>query len=449
MSEIYNRKVLVVDDQPELLEAYLKILAPSYDEKSLKLAAMEADLFGDIHEEEQELAKKETNYTVVTANQGEMAVSLVKEAAEKKYPFAVAILDVRMPPGIDGITAASRIRKIDPDIEIVFVTAYSDFSRVEIKEIMEAGDFFYLRKPFDADEIKQFAQALSDKWNIYHRLQKSEAILRRQMVDLKQPVEQKYIFENIIGNSDKILDVIKSAEQASLTDDPVLIYGATGTGKEMIAQAIHNNSPRASENFVAINCGAIPANLLESEMFGHEKGVFTTATTRRIGRFEEANKGTLFLDEIGNMPLNLQEKLLQILQKGIIRRLGSNRDIFVDVRIIAATRQDLTKLAEEGKLLQNLFDQCELIIPPLCDRGEDVPLLINYFIKIGNKKLNKQIAGIEKAANDILCNYEYPGNIRELQHIIERAIILCKGNVIGVNELPPKICINPSAKNLP
>lgn len=278
---------------------------------------------------------------------------------------------------------------------------------------------------------------------IYHDLQKAEAFLRRQNAELKQYIREKYNFDTIIGNSKRIIEIIKKAEQVSLTDATVLIYGETGTGKELMAQAIHNNSPRSSRNFVAINCGAIPENLLESELFGHEKGAFTTATSRRIGRFEEANGGTLFLDEIGDMSLSLQVKLLRVLEEGVIQRLGSNQDIPVDVRIIAATHQDLEELVKKEKFRQDLFFRLnvfELEIPPLRERRRDIPVLIDHFIKSNIKRLGKKILGVDNTAHKILCNYDYPGNVRELNHIIERAMILTKGNLIGINALPKEIC---------
>ncbi|MBN2373306.1 sigma 54-interacting transcriptional regulator [bacterium] len=281
-----------------------------------------------------------------------------------------------------------------------------------------------------------------EKATLYDELQKAEAFLRRENAELKKSVKQEYGFENIIGRCDKITNLIKKAEQVALTDAAVLIYGKTGTGKELLAQAIHNSSPRQSNKFVAINCGAIPENLLESELFGHEKGAFTSATSRRIGRFEEADGGTLFLDEIGDMPLNLQVKLLRVLQDGIMHRLGSNLDISVDVRLISATHQDLTKLVDEGKFRQDLFYRLkvfELEIPPLCERREDIQLLIEYFIEIYNKKLGKQIKGVNGDARDILYNYDYPGNIRELEHIIERAMILCRGSEISVDVFPKEL----------
>ncbi|MGA1824941.1 MAG: sigma 54-interacting transcriptional regulator [bacterium] len=291
-----------------------------------------------------------------------------------------------------------------------------------------------------------------EKANLYHDLQRAEAILRRQNAQLRRSVKQKYSFENIVYNSSIMRDIIKKAEQVSLTDATVLIYGETGTGKELIAQAIHNYSPRSAKHFVAINCGAIPENLLESELFGHEKGAFTTAHERRIGRLEEADHGTLFLDEIGDMPLNLQIKLLRVLQEGIIQRLGSNLDIPLDVRLIVATHQALDRLVEEGKFRQDLYYRLkvfELGIPPLRKRRKDIPLLVDHFIQSQSKKLGKQIYGIEPAALTILGKYGYPGNVRELEHIIERAMILCKRNLLDIQDLPSDICNKALLMNRP
>jgi transcriptional regulator with GAF, ATPase, and Fis domain len=281
-----------------------------------------------------------------------------------------------------------------------------------------------------------------EKANIYRDLQRAEALLRQQNAELRRAVKQKYRFENIIGNSDGIMDVLKKAEQVALTDSTVLIYGETGTGKELLARAIHQSSPRSSKNFVPINCGAIPENLLESELFGHEKGAFTGATMRRIGRFEEANGGTLFLDEISDMDINLQVKLLRVLQESVIQRLGSNEGIPVDVRVIVATHEDLDQLVSEGKFREDLYYRLkvfELELPPLRERQGDIPLLINHFIAFYNERLGKQIFDIEDAALNILCRYNYPGNIRELQHLVERAMVLCKGNVITTDILPEKM----------
>ncbi|MBD3183776.1 response regulator [Candidatus Poribacteria bacterium] len=278
---------------------------------------------------------------------------------------------------------------------------------------------------------------------ILHRdLQRAEALLRRHNLKMKKQDRRNYCFENIVGNSPAIIELIRNSEEVSLTDTNVLIHGETGTGKELLAQAIHNSSLRAENNFVPINCGAIPENLLESELFGHEKGAFTSATSRKIGRFEEADGGTLFLDEIGDMPLNLQVKLLRVLEEGIIRPLGSNQDVIVDVRVIAATHQDLAKLVSKKEFRHDLYYRLkvfELELPPLKDRKEDIPLLIKHFIADYNEKMGKQIIGVEDDALDALYAYDYPGNIRELRNIIESTMILCKSNMINCEILPEEI----------
>ncbi|MBM3235840.1 response regulator [Candidatus Poribacteria bacterium] len=281
-----------------------------------------------------------------------------------------------------------------------------------------------------------------EKANLYQDLQRAEALLRRQNAALRLSVKQKYSFANIIGNSDELIAVLKKAEQVALTDSTVLIYGETGTGKELLAQAIHQISPRATRNLVALNCNAIPESLFESELFGHEKGAFTGAAARRIGRFEEANGGTLFLDEIGDMPLSAQVRLLRVLQDGVIQRLGSNTDIKVDVRLITATHRNLAQLVNEGKFRQDLYYRLrvfELRLPPLRERRGDIPLLINHFIADYNEKLSKKILGVEETALNALRNYDYPGNIRELQHLIESAMILCRGKMITLDVLPEEI----------
>jgi DNA-binding NtrC family response regulator len=288
----------------------------------------------------------------------------------------------------------------------------------------------------DQDLLEAMADniALSiERANLYRDLQRADALLRRQNAELRLSVRQKYRFENIIGNSKELIDVVKKAEQVALTDSTVLIYGETGTGKELLARAIHQSSTRSQKSFVPINCGAIPKELLESELFGHEKGAFTGATRQRIGRFEEADGGTLFLDEIGDMPLDLQVRLLRVLQEGIIQRLGSNSDIPVDVRVIAATHENLAQLVSDGEFREDLYYRLrvfELELPSLRQRRSDIPLLINHFIAYYGKKLGKQIRGIDDSAMDVLYDHNYPGNIRELQHLIESAMILCKGDMI-------------------
>jgi len=299
------------------------------------------------------------------------------------------------------------------------------------------------------EDDKQMLETVSDnvaiyieRNNLYQNLQKADMLLRRQNATLRLSIKQKYRFDNIIGSSNEILEILKKAEQVAFTDSTVLIYGETGTGKELLAQSIHQLSPRSHKSFVTINCGAIPKELLESELFGHEKGSFTGAIKRRVGRFEEANGGTLFLDEIGDMPLELQVRLLRVLQEGIIQRLGGNDNINVDVRVIAATHRNLAELVAQKMFRDDLYYRLkvfELTIPPLRERKNDIPLLINHFITYYNEKLGKQVTNVDDFAMEILNNHEYPGNIRELQHIIESTMILCKGNVITSDAIPKEL----------
>ena len=307
-----------------------------------------------------------------------------------------------------------------------------------IKAIKRRNDEF-------AEDDQQMMEAIAnnvaiayERTLLHQELIKMEALLRRQNAELKMSVKQKYRFESIIGNNEGLLNVLKKAEQIAPSDSNVMIYGETGTGKELLANAIHQSSPRVNNRFITINCSAIPENLLESELFGHEKGSYTGANTRRIGRFEDANNGTLFLDEIGDMPLGIQARLLRVLQDGVIQRLGSNTDIYVDVRIITATHHDLHKLVAEGDFRRDLYYRLrvfELVLPSLRERKEDIPLLINYFIKHYNKKLGKKISGIDGNVVDILSNHDYPGNIRELQYIMESAITLCKREIITIDDI--------------
>ncbi|MDQ1328217.1 MAG: Response regulator [Candidatus Poribacteria bacterium] len=288
--------------------------------------------------------------------------------------------------------------------------------------------------------------------NEYLRLQRSEVILRHKNVGLSKTIKQNYHFENIIGDSNEIINVLRKVEQVAPTNATVMIYGETGTGKELIAKAIHQISSRSPENFVPVNCCTIPDNLLESELFGHEKGAFTNAITRQVGRFKEANGGTIFFDEIGDMPLHLQGKLLRVLEEHIIRPLGSNQNIPIDVRVIAATNHNLADLVAEGKFRQDLYYRLnvfELELPSLRKRKKDIPLLIRHFIKQYNEDLDKQIFDIEDEALDFLCNYDYPGNIRELQNIIESAMILSEGNIITIFNIPQKVRLSmTSDKNM-
>ncbi len=359
--------------------------------------------------------------------------------------FDVVITDYRL-HWTDGLWILQQIRERYPGLPIVMATD-SGGEEVAVEGMKRGLSDYVLKRnirrlPIAVKESIEKAQLREKHDEAIRRLRAAETLLRRQNAALKQAVREKYRFEKMVGDSDKFTEVLKKAEQVALTSSTVLIYGETGTGKELLARAVHQSSPRSLRNFVPINCAAIPGELLESELFGHERGAFTGAVSRRIGRFEEADGGTLFLDEIGDMPLNLQVKLLRILQEGVIQRLGSNQDIAVDVRVIAATHEDLTRLVADGKFREDLYYRLkvfELEIPPLRERRDDVPLLIKHFIANHSEKLGKQIVEIDDVAYDALCSYDYPGNVRELEHIIERAMILCEGDVITADVLPREV----------
>ncbi|HGE72868.1 TPA: response regulator [Candidatus Poribacteria bacterium] len=317
---------------------------------------------------------------------------------------------------------------------------YDPFGVLEV--VIEKPKKFTQRDMELLETISNNIASSIERSNLYNDLRKAESILRYQNAELRQAIKHKYSFDNIIGSNIKLINVIKTAEQVALTDSTVLIYGETGTGKELLARAIHDSSTRATGNFIPVNCGAIPKDLLESELFGHEKGSFTGASARRIGRFEAAEGGTIFLDEIGDMSPDLQVKLLRVLQENVIQRLGSNEEIQVNVRVIAATNQDLNQLVSKGGFRQDLYYRLkvfELRLPSLRERKDDIPVLVNHFITHFNEKLNKQIIGIEDDALKALCNYDYPGNIRELQNIIQRAMILCKSDTITIDVLPEDV----------
>ena len=359
--------------------------------------------------------------------------------------FDIVITDYRL-RWTDGLWVLKQLRERQPDIPVIMVTD-SGGEEIAVEGMKNDLSDYVLKRnlrrlPISVHESLEKAELRREHDETLRQLQAAEALLRRQNAELKQAVEGKYGFESIIGDSGPMVKLLRKSKQVALTDATVLIYGDTGTGKEVLARAIHQASPRSSRNFVPINCGAIPGELLESELFGHEKGAFTGAAARRIGRFEEADGGTVFLDEIGDMPPNLQVKLLRVLQDGSIQRLGSNKDISVDVRVIAATHQDLTQLIAAEKFREDLYYRIkvfDLEIPPLRDRHDDISLLVKHFIENYSKKLDRQTVEIQSIALDTLCQYGYPGNVRELEHIIERAIILCNKDTITLYDLPKEV----------
>lgn len=370
-----------------------------------------------------EIMLKKENYEVTTAEDGLRA----KEILAKKS-FDMVISDMQM-PNMTGIELLKHVKESYPDLVFMMITAFGTTETAV--DAMKMGAYDYVTKPFKIDEVRlNIANALRSK-----NLETEVRILKKELV-------KEYSFQNMIGNSaamHSIFDMVKRVSQAPTN---VLITGESGTGKEVVAKAIHYNGPLKDKPFVTINCGAIPENLMESEMFGHKKGSFTGAITDKVGLFEVADGGTLFLDEVGELPLTIQVKLLRAIQERIIRRVGATDDMKVEVRIIAATNRNLEEMVTKGGFRQDLFYRLNVInirTPALRERQDDIPLLANHFLQKYNNKLNKAIASISTEAMDIMKNYNYPGNVRELENMIERTVALESGSTILPESLPPMV----------
>jgi len=331
---------------------------------------------------------------------------LEKEACD------LVILDIRL-PGMDGIEAIDHVKERS-DAFIIMITAFGE-EKLAL-EAIHKGAYDYFTKPFELEEMEI---------SIKRALEKSR--LKKELVRLKKMAIESMPFPDIIGQSNTIKKVFKQVARAAETDSTVLILGETGTGKELIARAIYENSLRKDRPFIKLNCAAVPEGLLESELFGHEKGAFTGAINKKVGKFELANKGTLFLDEIGDMSLSTQPKILRIIQEQEFERIGGTQPIQVDVRIIAATNRDLMQEVKEKRFREDLFYRLNVVtiyLPTLRDRKEDIHLLVNHFLENGPKTPGRKVPGISKEAMDILTDYPWPGNIRELKNIIERAMVM-------------------------
>jgi DNA-binding NtrC family response regulator len=363
-----------------------------------------------------------------------------KEALEvlNQKNFDLLITDLRMPE-IDGMELVKNSMKICPQTSVIIITAYASVESAI--EALRLGAYDYIIKPFNHDDlILRVNRLLSHK----------ELVWENQV--LKQEIAEKYNFENIIGQSPEMQAVFHLIKKVSVSKGNVLITGKSGTGKELVARAIHFNSPRKNKRFVAINCGAIVGTLMESEFFGHKKGSFTGAIIDKDGYFKIANQGTLFLDEVGDIPLPLQGKLLRAIEEEDIYPVGSANPIKVDVRIIAATNRDLVKEIEQGNFREDLYyrlNVVEIPLPSLAERKEDIPLLVQHFVKKYNSELNRKIKGTDNATMRIFRNHDWKGGIRELENVIERAIILCEGDFITLQDLPPNMIKNELAGEMP
>jgi len=363
------------------------------------------------------------NHIVLEAADGEEAMKVLLD-----NDVDVVVTDIRM-PNMDGMELLKASKKHDPTTAVIIVTAYGEVATAV--EAMKSGAFDFLEKPISMMKLRE--------------LVKKACEIRQVMVEnraLKEQLKGKFSFENIIARSRKMLEIFDIVKQVAPTKAIVLLVGESGTGKELIANAIHYNSPRVGKPFIKVNCAALPETLLESELFGHEKGAFTGAYQTRIGRFEAADGGTLFLDEIGAMSLALQVKLLRVLQESEFERVGGNQTIRVDVRLIAATNIDLQKAVAENKFREDLYYRVNVIrieLPPLRERKEDIPFLVDHFIKKYAAENGRKVDGIDEEALAALLKYDFPGNVRELENIIESAVVLAKGSTITLDLLPPAL----------
>ena len=565
-SDSWNYRVLIVDDQEEIHNDFEEMLASGLTKRATdELAAAFV-----AQSDKPVLPQFELSH----AASGEEACAMVKAAQESNRPFALAYIDVRMPPGTDGVETVRQIRQFEQDIEIVIMTAYSDKTLPEIVNDMELlHKLLYIRKPFSREEIQQITLSLTGKWNIEQELakhqreledsnqqlessnQRLQAVLdatgdaigmfdaegRLQVAnqgyeklldaaeselqqmppsDLRARIEARlrppglpelgrelfldrtgdleeevaeagdstprlfyrstapvhnmghivmyrdvskeveseqmkaevlrlraelgttYAFDGMVGKSKNMQDVYALMQRAAESDITVLIQGESGTGKELVAKLVHYNGPRKTDPFVAVNCAAIPETLIESELFGHERGAFTGAATRRIGQFEHAQGGTVLLDEIGDMPIALQAKLLRVLEERDIQRVGGTATIPIDIRVIAATNRDLESAVKDGGFRADLFYRLAafpLVIPPLREHREDIPLLVSHFLQDYAERADESVRGISPAALQTLLAYDWPGNVRELRNAIERALLLETTDRLQVSNLPPQL----------
>ncbi|HJL17025.1 MAG TPA: sigma-54 dependent transcriptional regulator [Sandaracinaceae bacterium LLY-WYZ-13_1] len=362
-------------------------------------------------------------YEVEVASSGEAALDEVERFAPD---FVLA--DVRM-GGMSGIDLTRALVERNDAITVMVMSAYGSVDLA--LEAMKAGAYDYVSKPFKQDEVLLALRKAEER----------EA-LKRENRALRAQVREASRFAGMIGRSDRMQKVFRTIAKAASYDTTVLIQGESGTGKELVARALHAQGERAEASFVAVNCGAIPESLIESELFGHKRGAFTDASSDKPGLFEEADRGTLFLDEIGELPQSTQVKLLRALQEGTLRRLGETRDRAVDVRVVAATVRNLREEVDEGRFREDLFYRLNVLpihVPPLRERRDDVPLFIEHFIERNNARLGTATRGVDAKARKLLLAYHWPGNVRELENVIERAMVLADGEVLGEEDLPDRL----------
>ncbi len=391
--------VLIVDDETELRKSVISVLTGSMPD---------------------------FEFEIREASTGIEALEAVR-ASSTGDAFDLILMDVRMPE-MNGLEALEQIKTLDPRIFVVIMTAHSNLQ--DAVAAIRAGAYDYVEKPVQPERLAHIVK---------------KAIETQEMVSslaISAPILDDDVDTEFVGSNKKMREIFDLINRLSQVDTTVLIRGENGTGKELVARAIHFNSPRKHGEFVAINCGAIPESLMESELFGHEKGAFTGAVERKIGKFQLANKGTIFLDEIAELKPDMQVKLLRVLQEKRFTPVGSNREIATNTRVIAATNRNLEKMIEELSFREDLFYRLNVMpifLPPLRDRLDDLPNLINHFVRRFNRKMGRQLVGFANESLEILRHYRWPGNIRELENIIERSFIIENGNVVSPGSLPENI----------
>ncbi|MFP4596624.1 MAG: sigma-54-dependent transcriptional regulator [Persicimonas sp.] len=367
---------------------------------------------------------KKQDHTVEVATRGEEALERLEDGAR----FSLVITDLKM-PGVGGLDVLRRVKELDPACQVVVMTAYAT-PETAISAIKE-GAYDYITKPFKVDEARVVVGRALEKFDLV-----SENLY------LKKTLEEEQGFAEMLGNSKPMRQVFEMISRVADSQTTILISGESGTGKELVARAIHEHSARADKPFMPINCGAIPENLIESELFGHKKGSFTGASADKEGLFEAARGGTVFLDEVGELPQNTQVKLLRVLQERKVKPVGGAHEVDADCRVLAATNRDLREEVAEGRFREDLYYRLNVIpieLPPLRARQGDVKLLIEHFVEQFAERMGADIAGVDSDAMRVLLNYPYPGNVRELQNIIERAVTLTRGEMITTEVLPPHL----------
>jgi two-component system, NtrC family, response regulator len=367
---------------------------------------------------------QDVGYETLTANSGMEALEILNHA---NADVDLVLTDMKMPV-MDGIELLEKIKAINPHLPVMMMTAYGTVEKAV--EAMQKGAYNYILKPFDNEGLIIFVKKAIDMYQVV-----------KDNLRLRAAVETRYNFGNIVGKSKRMQEIFDLVKKMAPSSATVLIEGESGTGKELVAKSIHFNSPRKDKPFIAVNCSALSENLLESELFGHEKGAFTGAIAMKKGRFELADGGTLFLDEIGELSQNLQVKLLRVLQERAFERVGGIKPVPVNIRIIAATNKNLKHETEQGRFREDLYYRLNvlyLVLPPLRERVEDIRLLVDHMIEkyASERRPSQQVTGVDQEVDRLLYSYSWPGNVRELENAIERAMVLCPGNIIRVSDLP-------------